>query len=209
VRITSVTPQPVLPRLPPSGALCVRPEFLRLRIETARDPMDSTTFEALFAEFSPRVRAYFLRHGLNRALAEEVVQEVMLTVWHRSDQYDESKGTMSTWVFTIARNRLIDSVRRQRRPEPDPSDPCWIGDRQSQSPSPEAATAAVARARALKDALDALPLEQRRVLEGLYFEGQSMSEFATANGIPLGTIKTRARLALRALRQHLGEASNE
>jgi RNA polymerase sigma-70 factor (ECF subfamily) len=116
---------------------------------------------------------------------------------------------MSTWIFTIARNRLIDSVRRQKRPEPDPDDPCWVGDRQSDSPNPESATYALVRARGLRSALAELPAEQRRVLEGLYFDGLSMSELAEATGIPLGTIKTRARLALRALRQHLDSHERE
>jgi RNA polymerase sigma-70 factor, ECF subfamily len=167
--------------------------------------MDRAAFERLFSEYAPRVRAYFLRRGLNAALADEVVQEVMLTVWSHADRFDEGKGSMSTWVFTIARNRLIDSVRRQKRPEPDPDDPCWVGDRQSASPSPEAATAELGRAHVVKRALATLPPEQRRVLEALYFEGQSMSELSEATGIPLGTVKTRARLALRALRQHVEE----
>jgi RNA polymerase sigma-70 factor (ECF subfamily) len=169
--------------------------------------MDRAQFDRLFVEFAPRIRAYIVRHGVNRSVADEVVQEVMVTLWHNADRYDPEKGSMSTWVFTIARNRLIDSVRRQRRPVPDPEDPCWVGDRQSQSPTPEAATNELGRARGLRTALAQLPAEQRRVLEGLYFDGNSMSELAEATGIPLGTIKTRARLALRTLRQHLDDAS--
>jgi RNA polymerase sigma-70 factor (ECF subfamily) len=166
-------------------------------------PMDRAKFEQLFGEFAPRVRTYFIRRGLNPSLAEEVVQEVMLTVWNNAERFDPAKGSMSTWVFAIARNRLIDSVRRQRRPEPDPNDPCWVGEREDQVVTPELATAVRRRAESLRGALDALPVEQRRVLEALYFEGQSMSELADATGIPLGTIKTRARLALRALREHV------
>jgi len=171
--------------------------------------MERPSFERIFAEYAPRVRAYFLKHGLNRSLADEVVQEVMLSVWNNEDRFDPEKGGLSTWVFTIARNRLIDSVRRQRRPEPDPDDPCWVGDRESQVPSPERATVELARARSLRSALEHLPAEQRRVLEGLYFEGMSMSELSSATGIPLGTIKTRARLALKALRQHMGDGGGE
>ncbi len=178
-------------------------------LEAVPSPMERPSFEAIFAEYAPRVRAYFIRHGLNRSLAEEVVQEVMLSVWNHGDRFDPDKGAISTWVFTIARNRLIDSVRRQKRPEPDPDDPCWVGDRQSQVPTPELATAELGRARSLRRALELLPAEQRRVLEGLYFDGQSMSELSQATGIPLGTIKTRARLALRALRRHVEEASGE
>jgi RNA polymerase sigma-70 factor (ECF subfamily) len=167
--------------------------------------MERPSFESIFVEYAPRVRAYFLRHGLNRSVADEVAQEVMISVWNNSDRFDPERGAMSTWVFAIARNRLIDSVRKTRRPEPDPDDPCWVGDRQSQEPTPERATVELSRARILRSALVRLPAEQQRVLEALYFDGQSMSELALASGTPLGTVKTRARLALRALRQHLGE----
>jgi RNA polymerase sigma-70 factor (ECF subfamily) len=171
--------------------------------------MDRTTFDALFGEFAPRVRMYLVRRGLNPSLADEVAQEVMLTVWNNADRFDSAKGSMSTWVFTIARNRLIDSVRRQKRPEPDPSDPCWIGDREDQALTPELATVTRRRAESLRDALKSLPLEQRRVLEGLYFDGQSMSELADSTGTPLGTIKTRARLALRALREQVTKGGDQ
>jgi RNA polymerase sigma-70 factor (ECF subfamily) len=165
--------------------------------------MDQHDFQRLFGEFAPRVRSFLLRRGLGPALADEVVQEVMLTVWNQSERFDASKGSMSTWVFTIARNRLIDSVRRQRRPEPDPLDPLWVGEREAQTITPETATANLRRAETLRLALMTLPAEQRSVLEGLYFEGLSMSELAEATGIPLGTIKTRARLALRTLRERV------
>jgi len=175
--------------------------------EKGRGKVDRSKFDALFGEFAPRVRTYFIRRGLNPSLAEEVVQEVMLTVWNNADRFDPAKGSMSTWVFAIARNRLIDSVRRQKRPEPDPNDPCWVGEREDQVVTPELATVVRRRAESLRGALSALPLEQRRVLEALYFEGQSMSEVADATGIPLGTIKTRARLALRALREQVAKES--
>lgn len=171
--------------------------------------MDRNGFDQVFDEYAPRVRAYLLRHGLSRPLADEVVQEIMLTVWHHADRYDPAKGTMATWVFTIARNRLIDSVRRKRRPEPDPNDPCWVGDREERAPSPEAVTSHRQRVETLRVAFATLPTEQRRVLEGLYFEGQSMSEFAETTGVPLGTVKTRARLALRALRGQITERTEE
>jgi RNA polymerase sigma-70 factor (ECF subfamily) len=188
----------------------VRGVFVHIiRAERAPDGMDQSGFDRVFDEYAPRVRAYLVRHGLSRSLADEVVQEVMLTVWHHWDKFDPARGSMATWVFTIARNRLIDSVRRKRRPEPDPTDPCWVGDRDDRAPSPEAVTAQRQRVAALRVAFGTLPAEQRHVLEGLYFEGQSMSEFAEATGVPLGTVKTRARLALRALRGRIAERNDE
>ena len=114
---------------------------------------------------------------------------------------------MSAWVFAIARNRLIDTVRRARRPEPSAEDPCWVGG--SDAPSPELVAAERGRVEKLRTALLSLPVEQRRVLEALYFEGKSMSEHAEASGTPLGTVKTRARLALQALRGHVAEEDDE
>jgi RNA polymerase sigma-70 factor (ECF subfamily) len=171
--------------------------------------MEPGSFDRTFAEYAPRVRSYFLRQGLPVPLAEEIVQEVMLTVWRQSALFDEKKGSMDTWVFTIARNRLIDSVRRRKRPEPDPEDPCWVGERELRAPSPEAETALHERVTALRSAFETLPEDQRRVLEGLYFDGQSMSEHAEATGVPLGTVKTRARLALRALKGRIAGGSEE
>lgn len=180
-----------------------------IRAERAPGGMDQSGFDQVFDDYAPRVRAYLVRHGLSRPLADEVVQEVMLTVWHHGDRFDPAKGSMATWVFTIARNRLIDSVRRKRRPEPDPTDPCWVGEGDERAPSPEAQTAHRQRVAALRVAFGTLPMEQRHVLEGLYFEGQSMSEFSEATGVPLGTVKTRARLALRALRGRISERNEE
>jgi RNA polymerase sigma-70 factor (ECF subfamily) len=170
--------------------------------------MDRTTFEQIFEHFAPRVRAYLIRQGLNASLADEVAQEVMLTVWHRSDRFDAEKGSIGTWVFAIARNRLIDSIRKQRRPEPNADDPCWVEGSES-TPSPESAAAHRGRVESLRRAFSVLPAEQRRVIEALYFEGQSMSELSEKSGIPLGTVKTRARLALRALRGRVGEGNDE
>ena len=169
--------------------------------------MDASSFAQIFESYGPRLRAYFLRHGLSGALADEAAQEVLLSVWHHSQRFDAGRGSMSAWIFAIARNRLIDNVRRMRRPEPSADDPCWVGG--SAEPSPESATAVRSRAEAVRSALKSLPVEQLNVLEALYFEGQSMSEYADASGTPLGTVKTRARLALKALRGRLPEGGEE
>lgn len=169
--------------------------------------MDASSFERIFGQYAPRLRAYFTRHGLTASLADEAVQEVLLSVWHHSGRFDSERGSMSAWVFAIARNRLIDTVRRSKRPEPSVDDPCWVGG--LDAPSPESAAAERRRVEALRAALMSLPPEQKRVLEALYFEGQSMSEHAETTGTPLGTVKTRARLALRALRGRVPEAVDE
>jgi RNA polymerase sigma-70 factor (ECF subfamily) len=169
--------------------------------------MDATSFEKIFESYGPRLRAYFARHGLSASLADEAAQEVLLSVWHHSERFDAERGSMSAWIFAIARNRLIDSVRRMRRPEPSADDPCWVGG--NEAPSPESTAARRGRLELVRDALKSLPAEQLKVLEALYFEGQSMSEYADASGTPLGTVKTRARLALKALRGKVPEGGDE
>ena len=89
---------------------------------------DRAAFVRLFELFGPRVKAYLIRQGADGATAEDLVQDVMLTVWHRAAQYDRRKAAFSTWVFTIARNRRIDILRRAKRPEIDPEDPALAPD---------------------------------------------------------------------------------
>jgi RNA polymerase sigma-70 factor (ECF subfamily) len=131
----------------------------------------------------------------------------MLIVWNKSEGFDPEQGTLGTWIFTIARNRMIDSIRRQHRPKPDPDDPCWVEDRLEQAATPEHATVRLRRAEALASALRELSHEQRAILESLYFEGKSMSEVADAQGIPLGTLKSRVRRAMQILRERLPQGS--
>lgn len=169
--------------------------------------MDASSFERIFEHYAPRLRAYFARHGLAASVADDAAQEVLLSVWHHGEKFDSDRGSMSAWVFAIARNRLIDTVRRARRPEPSADDPCWVGG--NDAPSPELVAEERSRHEGLRKALSALPAEQLRVLEALYFEGQSMSEHAQASGTPLGTVKTRARLALKALRGRVVEGEDE
>jgi RNA polymerase sigma-70 factor (ECF subfamily) len=165
--------------------------------------MDGERFREVFSQYAPRIRGYFLRQGVGLASAEELVQEVMLTVWHRQGGFDPSKGSLATWIFTIARNRLIDNVRRQKRPEPDPADPCWVEGQLDQAISPELAAVRQGRVDSLKRALEKLPREQQSLVEALYFEGKSMSEVAESSGVPLGTVKTRMRRVLQMLREEL------
>jgi RNA polymerase sigma factor (sigma-70 family) len=172
-----------------------------------RAGLDRARFRGVFEEFAPRLRTYYLRQGMSPAHADELIQEVMLVVWHKSEGFDPEQGTLGTWIFTIARNRMIDSIRRQHRPKPDPDDPCWVEDKLDQASSPEAATLRRRRAESLAAALRELSQEQRAILELLYFEGKSMSEVADAQGIPLGTLKSRVRRAMQMLRERLPRGS--
>lgn len=159
-------------------------------------------YAELFARYAPRVKGYMLRRGLPAPAAEELTQEVMLTVWNKAERYDAERAPIRTWVFTIARNRCIDELRRSIRPEPDPNDPCWV-DTVNVPTGPETRALEKGRERLLRSALAQLEQGQRDTLTTLYFEGKSVAEAADLLGVPIGTIKSRTRRALDALRKQL------
>jgi len=163
---------------------------------------DRSAFERVFAHFAPRLRAYFGKLGADAGVADELVQECLLTIWRKAAVFDASRAAASTWIFTIARNRFIDRVRKERRAEYDSQDPMLVAS--DAAPVDEAVQSSVAGAK-LKQALMKLPQEQAEVLHAVYFAGMSMSDIAAVNDTPLGTVKTRARLALNKLRQLLAE----
>ena len=165
---------------------------------------DRAAFAALYRAIAPRLRAFLLgrTHG-DVGQSEELLQETMLTVWKRATTYDQSKASPSTWIFTIARNRFIDRYRKARRPAPDPEDPCFVP---TGAESPDQSLERLRQARKLHKALSQLPEEQQSVLRQAYFEGKAQSAVASDLGVPLGTVKSRARLALRRLRAELEEA---
>ncbi|MGE0713936.1 MAG: sigma-70 family RNA polymerase sigma factor [Alphaproteobacteria bacterium] len=168
----------------------------------ARD-RDRAAFAALFDHLMPRVKAYAMRLGADSATAEELAQEVMLQLWRKADAFDPDRATVSTWVFTIARNKRIDLLRREGRPAFDPDDPLLVPD------PPPPADAAVARADdegRLRAAISSLPREQAEMLTMAFFEDCSHSAIAAATRLPLGTVKSRIRLALDRLRRGMGDA---
>ena len=162
---------------------------------------DHAAFAALFSHFAPRVKAFLQRRGADAAQAEELAQEALLAVWRKAGQFDPGRATAAAWIFAIARNLRIDALRRARLaiPVPDPTD-----DPVPLAPA-DALLAADQRARRLHDAIAALPAEQSEALRLAYFDERSHSEMETALAIPLGTVKSRLRLAMARLRAALGE----
>ena len=156
---------------------------------------DRTAFAALFVHFAPRVKAYLIRMGAGANLAEEVAQEAMLSLWRKAHLYDPAKASAATWVFTIARNLRIDQLRRERRPELDPDDPLC----ESPAPADEGLFWRQNEG-ALRAALQELPQEQARVIELSFFADHPHSQIAAELGVPLGTVKSRLRLAMARLR---------
>lgn len=160
-----------------------------------RDRQDQKAFAALFAHFAPRVKAFLIRSGASPDMAEECAQDVMATLWRKAHMFDGSKASVATWIFTIARNRRIDMIRKSRRPEPE--ELTW-------GPESEPGGAEVLALQEETDllgrALATLPEKQRKLIERAYFGELSHSEIAAETGLPLGTIKSRIRLALDRLR---------
>jgi RNA polymerase sigma factor (sigma-70 family) len=157
---------------------------------------DQRAFAELFAHFAPRVKAFLMKSGASPSMAEECTQEVMATLWHKAHLFDPSRASVATWIFTIARNKKIDALRKQRRPEPENLE--W-----GPEAEPEAADILVLQqeSQQLTEAMTALPSQQRELIEKAYFGDLSHSEIAAETGLPLGTIKSRLRLALSKLRQ--------
>jgi len=161
----------------------------------ARD-RDREAFARLFNHFAPRVKGYIRRAGADDATAEEVAQEAMLTLWRKAALFDPRQASVSTWVFTIARNLRIDRLRRERRPQVDPDDPALVGEAYEERDPHEVAQ----REERLRASLSSLPPDQAQVVRMAFFEAKAHSEIAAELGLPLGTVKSRLRLAFGRLR---------
>jgi RNA polymerase sigma-70 factor (ECF subfamily) len=172
-------------------------EELMLAVRSRRD-VDA--FEVIFKHFAPRVKAYMAKLSADTQTAEELMQETMIAVWNKADQFDVAKGALSTWIFTIARNQRIDAVRRARRPEFDPTDPAFVPDEEQPA---DLRIAERQSASQLRAAMADLPKEQSTLLELAYFEESTHSAIAKKLNLPLGTVKSRLRLAFNKLRAAL------
>ena len=161
-----------------------------------RDSQDKIAFAQIFRHFAPRVKAFLMKSGTDAALAEECAQDVMATLWQKAHLFDPGRASVATWVFTIARNRRIDVARRARRPEPE------ILDWGPEGEPDQADVYEIAQeTKRLSAALAGLPEKQKALIQRAYYGDLSHSEIAAETGLPLGTIKSRIRLALDRLRQ--------
>lgn len=173
------------------------PELL---LQTVARHRDRRAFALLFQAFAPRIKAFLMRSGSDAGMAEEVTQEVMVTVWRRAETYDPAQAGAATWIFTIARNKRIDMIRREKRPQVDPEDPALMPEPLEQADDRMEAAQSADR---LRHAMATLPEEQREILRMAYFEDKPHSAIAQECGLPLGTVKSRLRLALSRLRKDL------
>jgi len=185
------------PKRSPRAPSSAEAEWVVL-MRRVRDSKDKEAFAALFSHFAPRIKGFLMKSGADATLAEECAQDVMTTLWRKADMFDPTRASVATWIFTIARNRRIDMLRRQNRPEPEELP--W-------GPEPEPDQADVIAMQQdhaqLATALKCLPDTQRDLIEKAYFGDLTQSEIAAVTGLPLGTIKSRIRLALDRLRHHM------
>nr|WP_100169236.1 sigma-70 family RNA polymerase sigma factor [Microbulbifer agarilyticus] len=181
-------------------------EWSNLLVRVGKD-RDRASFEQLFGHFAPLIRGFqFSRGGQSSApeAADELVQEVMFRVWTKAPTFNPDKASASTWVFTIMRNCRIDALRRSsRQPVTDESlsvEDIWDD---SQDEQPLVFLQQSRNQSAIAQGLQSLPPEQSHVIEKAYVEGKSHSEISEELGLPLGTVKSRVRLALKKLQSTL------
>ena len=178
------------------------PQDLSTALVAVGQGQDRQSFHCLFEHFAPRLKSFMLKRGVESSGAEEVVQETMVNVWRKAHLFKPDRASASTWIFTIARNVQIDLYRKAKRPELDPDDPALV---------PEATPLAYEtiekdqEAGQLNDVIACLPLEQREVLQMAFFQELSHPQIAENLGIPLGTVKSRIRLAFKRIRSELGD----
>ena len=187
-------------------AAAARAQWGRL-IRSIATHQDRSAFAALFQHFAPRIKTFMQRSGSSEARAEELAQETMLAVWRKALLFDPASATAAAWVFTIARNLRIDAYRRERRGGVVETTDIAIEFQVDESPQPDARLASSQTEARVQTALAALSDEQKRVVELSFFEEKAHAEIATILDIPLGTVKSRLRLAMGRLRNLLGELS--
>ncbi|WP_127091429.1 sigma-70 family RNA polymerase sigma factor [Aquabacter cavernae] len=192
--VTSVAPDETVPSAP----------ALARFILVIAAQQDRQAFTWLYRHYAPRLKSFFLRSGLAPNVAEELAQETMLQVWRKAALFDPQKAGAGTWIFTIARNLRIDFLRREKIPSVPDDD---LPDEPDGAPNSEAVLLTAEREARVRGALQSLSTEQAAIVHLSFFGEKPHVEIARELGIPLGTVKSRVRLALARLRALLdGEA---
>ena len=173
-------------------------EMMRLLVIVGKE-RKVEAFEMLFRHYSPRIRSFMTVKTKDRQVAQELMQETMVAVWNKAAQFDPARGNVSAWIFTIARNIRIDAYRR-KRPVFEIDDPAFVPD---STPSADQEFEQAQDAGLLRQAMATLPAEQFDVLKRAFFDDVSHSTIARELGLPLGTVKSRIRLAFAKLRELL------
>lgn len=158
-------------------------------------------FIRLFEHFAPRIKSFLMKGTITSELADEFAQETMLTVWQKADRYDPVKAAASTWIFTIARNKRIDFLRKTNRTGSNTQDPLLLPDMNEKA---DEKLSRLEDTKILAEAIKDLPPEQADLIHKSFYEHKTHQDIARETAIPLGTVKSRIRLALERLRRTLG-----
>jgi RNA polymerase sigma-70 factor, ECF subfamily len=189
--------RPVLHRgMPESLVQDRRAEFAHLIVAVGRQDRDA--FAVLFGHFAPRVKSMMIRAGLPDQRAEDIAQDTMLAVWHKAHLFDPAGAGPSAWIYTIARNLRVDALRRDQRAQRAEGEA--MQQPEDHQPLPDAQLASSQSEEKVRAVLARLSEEQVRVVTLSFFENKPHPEIAQALGIPLGTVKSRLRLAMKRLR---------
>jgi len=192
----------VLPGYRLQGTDAVSNEELHALLHAVAEQRDRRAFAELFRYFAPRLKGFGLRRGMEPAAADELVQETMLAVWRKAASFDAARATVATWVFTIVRNKRIDLFRREVFVEADISELSTIPDEGAPA---DHSVSGIQASDALREAMRSLSPEQLQILQHAYFEDKSHRAIANELRLPLGTVKSRIRLALARLRAAMPE----
>lgn len=179
-----------------------KPQVKKLQtlIQQVAQSRDRNAFNEIFEHYAPLIRAYSLAREPGAYLvADELVQEVLVKVWNKAHLYNCAKANANTWVFTLARNCRIDYLRRNGRyaSEIDPED--IFNNIEDERAGPFEDTMQRKAAKQIHEGMNQLPVEQTQVLAKVYMEGKTQQETAFELNLPLGTVKSRIRLALQKL----------
>ena len=164
------------------------------------DHQDKSSFKMIFDYFGPRLKSFLMSSGAEESIAEEVVQETMCVVWTKADYYDPKMASPSTWIYTIARNKKIDILRKSRKASLENIDTAILP---AILPRLREEIEHDQKFEVIKQYLNELPKEQLALLKMNFIEEKSHGEIAEITKIPLGTIKSRIRLAMEKIRERI------
>ena len=163
---------------------------------------DRRAFSEIYTYFAPRIKGFLMRGGANAEEAEDLAQDAMVKVLNKAHLFDATKASASTWIFTIARNARIDAIRRAAKPALDPEEPALLPE---ESPRADDVCELKERRARIQKAFETLPADQQEVMRLHFYEDEPHSMIAERLGLPLGTVKSRLRLAFEKVRKEIGE----
>jgi len=164
------------------------------------ESQDIGSFKKIFEYFSPRLKSFLMKSGAEESIAEEIIQETMTIIWTKADYYDPKVASPSTWIYTIARNKKIDILRKSRKAILEDIETAVLP---AVEPKTEENIEHDQKFDLIAQQLDSLPKDQLDLLKMNFFEEKSHGEISELTGIPLGTVKSRIRLALEKIRAKL------